>query len=224
MRLDSNQHPEAYEASALPLSYTPDCPLTPACRKLATIQRPPLYESGALPTELLRLVRKHKAGVEPAASSVPGTRSHPSELLVRFLQRARQESNLPLRCFKPPLYRLSYRPVPRGRPLTAAGLCSRQMSDAFRVRRWSRDARPRSRAGTAGSVTFTTVQPSVHSAVSGSFSRTTARGTAMRAGIQLTIRTSPPPKGRVNSHCLYISLTTASLVGVVGPLVVLSGG
>lgn len=56
-RLDSNQHPEAYEASALPLSYAPVGQATLAARWV------------------------------------------------------RQESNLHARYFKPPLYRLSYRPA-----------------------------------------------------------------------------------------------------------------
>jgi hypothetical protein len=68
--LDSNQHPRAYEARAPPLSYAPFESLRPlrtgprgrraACqsRMPATIRRPPLYESGALPPELLR--RRHR--------------------------------------------------------------------------------------------------------------------------------------------------------------------
>ena len=54
-RLDSNQQPEAYEASALPLSYAPEFRFAHRQgRKLESNQRLPLYENGALPAELLR--------------------------------------------------------------------------------------------------------------------------------------------------------------------------
>src|SRR5207302_299512 len=50
-RLELNQHPAAYEAAALPLSYAPEMH---EGRTLESNQQPPRYEGGALPVELLR--------------------------------------------------------------------------------------------------------------------------------------------------------------------------
>ena len=75
-RQESNLHPGAYEAPAPPLSYAPV--VVSKGRTLGLNQLPPLYESGALPNELLRLrgvkLSEHKAGIEPATSPVPRAR------------------------------------------------------------------------------------------------------------------------------------------------------
>ena len=125
-RLDSNQHPTAYEAAALPLSYAPvsSWHRLPAHlldfeirgRTLESNQQPPRYEGGALPVELLRHSMQRE-GIEPTFP-VWKTGTLAVELPLRLES---QISNFKFeramwtpgfepglsRCFKPPLYRWS---------------------------------------------------------------------------------------------------------------------
>ena len=105
-RLDSNQHPRAYEARARPLSYAPVRPRF-ILGQVGIEPTSPVLQTSALPIELpTRVLITHdsslitdfqavRTGLEPVTSDVTGRRSFPSELTDRIvLQRHGEDSNL----------------------------------------------------------------------------------------------------------------------------------
>ena len=75
-----NQHPSAYEADALPLSYAP---VDTSGRRLELNQQLPHYEGGALPIELLRRCEGARQGLRPwgfVPLSAPGVSGSPSDM------------------------------------------------------------------------------------------------------------------------------------------------